>query len=358
MITRFDNLFRGSIQLRIVLALLILASTFLTGTLGYHFIEKMTYFDSLYMTFITITTIGFGEIHPLSESGRILTILISIFGIGTIAYIASQTAQLLFENKQLFQRVIQRRIAKMEDHFIICGYGRIGRRIAQVLFEAGVEVVVIDNRSGPLETLHDDRMLFVEGNAQDEEILSKAGIKKARGLVCTLSKDEDNIFVTLIARELNENLFILARSNQQKNNRKILRAGADKVISPYEIGADRMANVILRPNVDHFMNRLVSHSGEDHYFDEIKIGPQSSITGKTISEAGIRQRYNLVIIAVIPEGTGEIQFNPGSSYRLGEYDTLIVLGDEERIGKMRTEVCGDNRTLADRVRDYKPENIT
>lgn len=346
---RFSNFFENLIRIRIALAFAVLGLLFILGSVGYHYLAGMSLFDGFYMTFITITTIGFEEVKPLSTEGRILTILISMFGIGTLAYIASQTTQLLFENELFFQKALQRRIAKMEGHYIICGYGRIGRRIAEVLNDSAIELVIIENDSEAIKILKNERLQYVEGNAQEEEILKKAGIEKAKGLVCTLSKDEDNVFVTLIARELNEKLFILVRTNQQRNMRKILRAGANKVISPYEIGADRMANVILRPNVELFVDKIVKHSEEEHFFDEIMVFEGSDLDGKSIAEAGIRQNYNLVIIAIMPAESHKIIFNPGSSDVLHKGDILIVLGDMERIRRMRVQACGDTRTLAERV---------
>lgn len=346
---KFRFFFRNLIRVRIALAFVLLIVIFCLGSLGYHYLTGMSYFDGFYMTFITITTIGFGEMSHFTTEARILTVMISVFGIGTLAYIASQTTQLIFENEIFYQRVLQRRINKMNNHYIICGYGRIGHRIAEVLNESGIETVVIENDSEIIKQLKDERMTFVDGNAQDEDSLIKAGIERAKGLVCTLSKDEDNVFVTLIARELNEHLFILVRTNQQKNVRKILRAGANKVISPYEIGADRMANVILRPNVELFVNKIVRHTEEEHFFDEIMVFEESKLDGITIAEAGIRQNYNLVIIGIIPAKSQKIVFNPGSNNVLHGGDILVVLGDMERIQRMRTQACGDTRTLAERV---------
>lgn len=346
---KFRFFFKDIIRVRIAIAFLLLVMIFFLGSIGYHYLTGISYFDGFYMTFITITTIGFSEMSHFTTEARALTVMISVFGIGTLAYIASQTTQLIFENELFFQRVLNRKISKMENHYIICGYGRIGHRIAEVLHDSGIEIIVIENDPETLKQLKEERMTYVEGNAQDEDSLLKAGIERAKGLVCTLSKDEDNVFVTLIARELNEHLFILVRTNQQKNVRKIVRAGANKVISPYEIGADRMANVILRPNVELFVDKIVRHSEEEHFFDEIMVFENSKLDGKSIAEAGIRQNYNLVIIAIIPTQTQKIVFNPGSNDLLHSGDILVVLGDMERIQRMRTQACGDTRTLAERV---------
>ncbi|MGM0587945.1 MAG: potassium channel family protein [Bacteroidota bacterium] len=326
---------------------------FTAGTIGYHLIEGMSFFDGFYMTFITITTIGFSEVSRLSNEGRILTIVLSLFGIGVIAYIASQTTQILFESEIFRRRAIQKQLEKIEDHYIICGYGRIGHRIATVLANANMPLVIVENRPEAIKRINNDDHLYIEGNAQEEEVLQEAGIKRAKGLVCTLSRDQDNVFVTLIARELKNDLFILVRTNQHKNTRKILRAGADKVISPYEIGADRMANVILRPHVDHFVDRILGGTMNDHIFDEIKVFEGSELAQKTIAEAEIRPKYFVVIIAVIPNDGKDIVFNPAGSYTIQPKDTLIVLGDVERIEHMRVHGCDDHRSLSERAQHHK-----
>ena len=349
---RYNSIYRFGgdfLRIRILIASLFLLLVFVIGTFGYHLLEGTSFFDGFYMTFITITTIGFSEIKHFSTGGRILTIVLAIFGIGSIAYIASQTTQAIFESELILKRALRRKLDHMQNHHIICGYGRIGRRIAEVLAESDIELVVVDNRPEIIARLRERGIPYVEGDAREEETLKRAGIEKARGLVCTLSNDEVNVFVTLIARELNSKLFILVRTNQQQNTRKILRAGADKVISPYEIGADRMANVILRPNVELFVDRIVKYTDEEHFFEEILITEGSVLDGKTIAEADIRSKYNLMVVAIIPAKTGKIMFNPGSKDRLTIGDTLIVLGERERIDRMRGEACADRRTLADRV---------
>lgn len=244
---------------------------------------------------------------------------------------------------------MKNQLQKMENHYIVCGYGRIGHRIAEVLKEAQIPIVVVENRDSAIERLKNDKFLYVAGNAQEESVLLEAGIARARGLICTLSRDQDNVFVTLIARELNEDLFILVRTNEHKNTRKILRSGANKVISPYEIGADRMANVILRPHVDQFMDRILGGATQDHVFDEVRIFEGAELAGKTLAEAHIRQKYFVVIIAIIPEDKENIRFNPGSDDTINVGDSLIVLGDVNRIKHLREQGCNDFRTLAERV---------
>jgi len=348
--TVFNDILDNIVAFRILGALGVLLVVFAIGSVGYHFIEGMNFFDGFYMTFITITTIGFAELKNLTDGGRILTMVVFVMGIGVISYIASQTTQLLFESEIFRKRAMKKQLERMDNHYILCGYGRIGHRIAHVLREAKIPIVVVENRDSSIERIKEDKFLYVEGDAQEESVLKEAGVERAKGLICTLSRDQDNVFVTLIARELNENIFILVRTNQRANTRKILRSGANKVISPYEVGADRMANVILRPHVDQFMNRLLGGSTQDHIFDEVKVSEGSNLAGKTLAEAQIRQKYFVVIIAIIPEGrTSSIKFNPGSDDVINEGDSLIVLGDVDRIEELRAKGCKDDRTLKERV---------
>lgn len=348
----YNDIIDNIIIIRIAIAVSILVVVFIVGSLGYHLIEGMQFFDGFYMTFITITTIGFAELTNLSQGGRILTMVVFVMGIGVISYIASQTTQLIFESEIFRLRAMKKQLEKMERHYIIAGYGRIGHRIAEVLQDANISIVVIDNRESSIERIKDDKLLYVDGDAQDEEVLKEAGIERAKGLVCTLSRDQDNVFTTLIARELNPDLFILVRTNHHQNTKKIKRAGADKVISPYEIGADRMANVILRPNVDQFMDQILGGTTQDHVFDEVKIFEGSDLADKTLAQAQIRQKYFVVIIAIIPDDKENIRFNPGSNDKISVGDSLIVLGDIERIKHLREEGCEDFRTLEERVSNY------
>jgi voltage-gated potassium channel len=336
--------------IRIVLATVFLGMVFLLGSVGYHLIEEISLFDGFYMTFITITTIGFKEVINLSLEGRILTVIVFVLGIGVISYIASQTTQLIFESELFFERVMKKRIQKMKDHYIICGYGRIGHRIAQDLRKADLPVVIVENRESSIDRIKRDQLDYVEGNAQDEESLINAGIKDAKALICSLSSDQDNVFTTLVAREIRPDIFILVRTNENKNRKKVLKAGADKVISPYEIGADRMANVILRPNVDKFLEKMTSGDHQDHTFEEVRISDKSDVVGKSLVDINVRNKYSVLIIAII-SGSGSIDFNPGGKTILREGDSLIVLGDLEKIDVFRKTVCQDVRSLSERAEE-------
>tara|TARA_R110000868_G_scaffold235273_9_gene489170 strand:+ start:30565 stop:31572 length:1008 start_codon:yes stop_codon:yes gene_type:complete len=327
---------------------------FIIGTIGYHYIEDMEFFDSFYMTFITISTIGFREVKSLTIEGRIFTMAIFIFGIGVISYIASQTTQLLFESELFLQRAMRKKLENMNNHYIICGYGRIGHRIANVLDDANLPIVIVENRESSIQRIQSDKYVYVQGDAQDENVLKEAGIDKAKALICTLSSDKDNVFTTLLAREMNSDLFVLVRANENKNKLRISRAGANKVISPYDIGADRMANVILRPNVEQFIETMTRDNSQDHTFDEVLISEGSKLSNKTLAEINVRSTYEVLIIAIIAEGE-RIKFNPKGTDVILTGNSLILLGDLKKIQAFRSEMCNDTRSLAERAEQI--ENI-
>ena len=323
----------------ILFASLFLVCWLVIGTLGYAIIEDWPLMDGLYMTFITLTTIGFGEVKALSTVGRFFTILIAFVGIGSVAFVAARSAQLLLAGDLLRQRQLARRIKHMHDHYIICGYGRIGRRVAADLRHAGKAFVVVDLNEERIAEVQEEGMPALLGDAEDERTLRKAGIENARGLITLLHEDSDNIFVTLVARELNPALFILARTSDAKNRRRLLQAGAHKVVAPSDVGADRMAQVILRPNVDRVMAQVLKASSLSLQMDEVKVEPDAPLAGKSLAESQFRQQFDVVVITIIKGGSGEMAFNPGPDHQIDAGDILIVLGSQEMIGRLSEEGC-------------------
>lgn len=321
----------------IIIASFFLIALLVVGMSGYMAIEGWSAMDALYMTFITLTTIGFNEVRPLSSAGRVFTIFIAIFGIGGVAFIATRIAQLLLTSQRLRERHMLKPISRMEGHFVVCGYGRIGRRICQDLRLADRRFVVIDRDEGEVEDLRERNSHFVIGDAEDEETLRSAGTDHARGLILALPEDSANVFVTLMARELNPDLFILARTNYHKNRRKLLHAGANKVVSPDEIGADRMAQVILRPNVDRFMEQVLRAGALGLLMDEVEVQEGAPIAGKSLADSSFRQQFDAIVIAVMDGETQEMRFNPTAHDKIHVSDILIVLGSQEMIERLRRE---------------------
>ena len=323
----------------IVLATAFLLGLLVVGTLGYIELEGMTWIEGLYMTFITLSTIGFGEVQQLSDAGRFFTIFIGLVGIGVVAFIATRTAQALLSDRLLGQRQRTKRIKLMQGHYIICGYGNVGRRIAQDLDRAGRPFVVIDRGMDVADALQEARIVYVQGDAEEEETLREAGIDRARGLILTLPEDSTNVFVTLVARELNPGLFILARTNNRKNRKKLLHAGANKVVSPDEIGADRMAQVILRPHVDRFMEHVLQTGALGLHMEEVTVEAGAPLDGKSLAEARFRQRFDAIVVALIRTDPDEMRFNPSASDLISAGDVLIVLGSREMIDRLREDGC-------------------
>ncbi len=307
------------------------------GTIGYHVIEGMSVLDGLYMTFITLTTIGFSEVTPLSGAGKVFTIAISIFGIGIVAFMATRTAQVLVRYQRLQDRFMARKIERLDHHYVVCGYGRLGRRIVADLVDAGHPFVVIERDPERTAWLAEADLLYVEGDAEDDDVLQEAGVARAQGLILTLPEDSANVFVALTAKELHPGLFTLARTNQHKNTQKLLRAGVDKVISPYEIGADRMAQVILRPYVDQFMEKVLHVGALDLRMEEVRIEAGSLLDGKSLAECDFRHRFNAVVIALLHEDTHEWRLNPNPTDPMRAGDILIVLGNLDMIERLRSE---------------------
>ena len=307
------------------------------STTGYVLIEGWNWMDGFYFTFITLTTIGFGEIHELSTAGRLFTIFVAMLGIGSVAFIAGRSAQLLLAGRRLREARMKKKIGYMKHHYILCGHGRIGKRIADHLAHSDVSFVVIDHDKEEIKHLREKGFPFIEGDAEDEETLLEARIRSAKGLILALPEDSANVFVTLVAREINPSVFILARTNSLKNRRKLIHAGANKVINPDEIGADRMAQAILKPRVDEFMDQVLRSGELGRMLDEVTVGRGSSLAGNTLAQSRLGERFDVRVIAVIAGETRKARFDFSEHETIRENDTLIVMGSPETIRNLHEE---------------------
>jgi voltage-gated potassium channel len=306
------------------------------GTLGYMSIEHWRFLDAFYMTVITLATIGFEEVHPLSDAGRVFTILLIVVGVSVLGYTVGKLAQIMFEGE--FQRFLGRKkvektIEELRDHYIVCGYGRIGSLICKDFAAKPIPFVVVENNPEVIEKLTEDNVPFLRGNATEDETLLKAGIKHAKGLVSVVTSDTENVYITLTARGLNPGLYILARSGEPGSEIKLTRAGANKVVSPYHIGGSRMAQAILRPNVVDFIEIAMGRGHIDLQMEEISIPDRSPFLGKNLKEAGLRKDTGVIIVG-IKQANGKMLFNPGSASLIEAKDTLIVLGQPASISKL------------------------
>jgi voltage-gated potassium channel len=321
-------------DLRISLLILLLLVS--AGTSGYMAVEGWSFLDALYMTIITIGTVGFHEVHSLSDAGRVFTILLIVFGVGILGYTVSKLAQIMFEGQ--FQRFLGRKkveksIEVLKDHYIVCGYGRIGSLICKEFAAKPIRFVVVENNPAVLEKLEEDGVLFLRGNATEDETLLKAGIKRAKGLVSVVTSDTENVYITLTARGLNPELNILARSGEPGSDIKLKRAGANKVVSPYQIGGTRMAQAVLRPNVVDFIEIATGREHLDLQMEEIFIPETSPFIGQNLKDAGLRRDTGVIIVG-IKKASGKMVFNPGGTSGLDAKDTLIVLGQPSEITKL------------------------
>lgn len=305
-----------------ILLLCVMGFVFAWGTAGYMLIERWNFFDSLYMTTITIFTIGFNEIHPLSVSGRAFTIGLIFLGVGSISYTATVVAQSIIHSEVLHQRFNLRKIRAMSGHYIICGYGRIGHRIASEIQALGKDFVVIDQSPEHGKILKELGIAHFIGDATSEEILEQAGIRVAKGLVSALSDDALNVFVTLTARGLNPDLHIVARSDVASTVPKLIRAGANKVASPYDSGAARLTLMLLQTSIIDTFQLATSKYSFDVVIEEFLIA-KPNIIGKTLADIDVRSIYNAMALAIIAHD-GKLFFPPDPSYILQHDDRLII----------------------------------
>jgi voltage-gated potassium channel len=325
---------------RFIFELFVFALILIGGCIGYMIIEGWNGLDALYMTIITLTTVGFQEVHPLSPEGKIFTLFLILFGVGFFLYFLSTLTGMVVRGtlKDMFgRRKLEKQIHHLSGHYIICGYGRIGRTVAQMLQEKPLQVVVLEKNPETIPLFQEKNLLYVIGEATSEENLLKAGIERAVGLVAAASSDADNVYITLTARGLNPDLFILARAAEEASIKKLTRAGADKVISPYDIGARRMANTILRPTVIDFIDLAVHNRNLELQMEELLVGRDSEIEDATLMESGIRKEYDLIVVA-IKKKSGEMIFNPSSQAKIQEGDVLVAMGDRKNLIRLEKKL--------------------
>jgi voltage-gated potassium channel len=322
---------------RIVIPFIVLLiAVFALGTIGYRAIEAWTWLDSLYMTAITLTTVGFGEVRPLSDAGRIFTVFLIFLGVGSVAYGFSILTQYFLAadlGPRLRRRRIRRMIRNLQDHIIVCGYGRVGRSALNMLRESSDNVVVIDQDEALASEVRERGIAAVWGDATRDDTLREAGIERASGLIASAGDDADNLFIVLSARTLNPELHIVARTVNPENEAKMQRAGADRVVSPYQIGGRQMANILSRPNVTEFLDFVTLDSGLELWLEELRIGPDSPLAGQTVVEANLRRKTGATLVALLRSSSGAT-LTPDESTRLEAGDELIVLGTRDQLARL------------------------
>jgi voltage-gated potassium channel len=320
----------------LITGIIIALGILLVGTVGYVIIEGWEVFDALYMTIITVSTVGFSEIHHISRVGRLFTMLLVFTGVGFTLYIAAAVVQFMVEGRIriiLGRRRLEKKIDRMKNHYIVCGYGRIGRVVSRNLKRKPVDLVVIENNPELIPVMDADGVLYISGDAADEKNLIKAGINRAKGLVSALASDADNVFLVLTARQLDPDLLIIARGSQEESKSKLLAAGANKVESPYDIGAASMANRIIRPTVTSFLDLAFAHKRKDIQMEEIPVSASSELVNVMLKDSGIRQKYNLIIVA-IKKPEKSMLFNPSFEAMIELGDTVIAVGEVGNLQKL------------------------
>jgi len=309
------------------LSLIILAFVLSGGTLGFMVVEGWGFLDALYMTIITLSTVGFTEVHPLSSVGKVLSMGIIVTGVGSAGFAVGTIARITLEDRirDAFGRRFMKAIEKLRDHYIVCGYGRMGRVICEELASRDVPFVVIEVGDDALEELEKESFLYLKGDATDDEDLIAAGIERAAGLISVVTEDTQNVFIVLTARGLNPKLNIVTRAATEENIKKLVRAGANKVVSPYFVGGHRIAQAVMRPTVLDFLETIVQNREMDLRLEEARVSPQSPLVGKTLVDSGLRKDFNIILFAV-KGPTGSMIFNPSPDTEFKAGDTLVILG--------------------------------
>jgi voltage-gated potassium channel len=325
---------------RIWIALIGLAVVVSGGSLTFHVIEGFAPLDSIYFTVITLTTVGYGDIRPASPEGKVAALLFIVAGVVLIGLLVGSLTEMLVEmqvRRVLGRRKLEKEISALKDHFIVCGFGRIGSIVCRELHQDRVPFVVIEADEELLPKADAEGYLYLLGDATDDAALNQAGIQRAKGLVAVLGTDADNVYITMSARDLNRRLHIVARGEDDRTARKLARAGASRVVSPYEIGGQRMAHAILRPNVIDFIE-AATRAGTEINMEEILVRDSSPVAGKTLMESGIRQEFGVIIVA-IRKPDGRMTFNPESTAEIEPDDVLITMGPEKNQARL-AGACG------------------
>ena len=328
---------------RIRYALMALAAALLFGTVGFHLIEGWTLADSLYLTMQTLTTVGYGDVTPHTETGRIFAVAIMVLGVGGVAYAVSTIVQSVVQSELVAtfgQRRRSRRMSKLRDHYIICGSGRVGSHLVRDMLRANVPFVVIEKDQQRAAEFSQRGVQVLVNDATLEESLREAGVERARGLAACLPNDADNIYVVLTARDLNPRLRIVARAAEEQAEAKLLRAGANHVVAPTIIGGHRMAVALTKPAVSEFMDSITANE-LGLGFEQVEVDAASPLVGQELRSTPIRSEFDVVIVS-IRRHSGDVLFNPAGDAKIESGDILIAIGRAESLEKLNESARGAN----------------
>ena len=330
--------------IRLRLALLSLLVLVALGTLGYHVIQRWDILTSLYMTVITLSTVGYGipDRYGLSRYGMAFTIVLIVFGVSIVFWAVTSVFEIVVGEHiwhTFMRRKMENQINKLRDHYVVCGFGRMGQEIIRVFRRSSMPCAVIETNPEQIPKLVDQKIPFIEGNASDDKVLLAAGIKRAKGLVTVTATDEENVFITLTARGLNPDLFIVARSIREDNEDKLRRAGANRVMSPYITGGRRMAFAVLRPHVLEFLDATIHADSVIFELEDVEVTAESPFTDKLMRDSRIREESGATVLA-IKSADGTLNYNPRSDTTLRVGDVLILVGTPDELAAAETYARG------------------
>ncbi len=321
----------------IVLLLMMLATVVLLGATGYMIIEDWAFIDGLYMTVITIATVGFREVSALSPAGRVYTILVILVGVGVMGFTLSNFTAFLVSGKiREFLRAgkMQKKISKLKRHYIVCGAGRMGYEAIRELLLEKQDIVIIERDPEIIQKLEDEGVPTIRGDATDDETLRVAGVEHAKGLLAALPNDADNVYVSLSAKEMNPKLFIIARGADNHSEDKLIKAGADRVILPYQIGGRRMAAVLCRPEIVDFLDVMMGKDELSLRMEIVEVAEKSALIEQTLKDSNIRRETDGALVMGLIRAGGEMIANPTSDMKILNGDQLLVLGRLDQIQKL------------------------
>ncbi len=309
------------------------ATVMLVGTIGYLLIEDVSLFDAFYMVAITVTTVGFQENFPLSTGGRIWTVLVIVLGIGAALYTAAASIEYLIDLSEVRRnRKMNKDVSKLRNHIILCGYGRVGRGVFRVLSAHGTDVLVVDDHTDRVEAARSAGALAIQGDATHNDVLELAGIEHAQAIIACVEEDSNNLVIALSAKSMHPEVRVICRAAEIESERKLLLAGADAVVAPQAVGAERLAMMALQPELAQIFDVVVSGSPIEFRVEELDVEPGCSVAGKTLAKSKIRQRSGATVLAV-EGGTDTIRVNPGPDVPLNPGERLVVVGTKDQVEK-------------------------
>ncbi|HLL72452.1 MAG TPA: potassium channel protein [Pyrinomonadaceae bacterium] len=328
-----------SARRRMIYALATLVALTVIGMVGFSLLEPLTLLDSLYLTVMTMATVGYGDVHPVSRAGRVFAIVFMLVSVATVGFLLSTAIQALVQSEIVAaygQRRRTREISKLRNHFIICGAGRVGARIIRELQRLEEPFIVIEREQQNVANLIEEDVLVLVRDATLEETLRDAGVEHARALASCLPDDADNVYVVLTARGLNNNLHIVARAVEEQAEPKLIRAGANRVIAPVIIGGQRMLQALTKPAVSDFIDSITAED-LDLDFEEVVVAPASPYVGHKLKFTNIRSELDVVIVAVRRASTSEMIFNPSGDALIEAGDMLIAIGRSDALAQLKVQ---------------------